>query len=108
MAIERTQARWEEEAAFFDRVAEQQAHQVLPIDTLALERYGASCPRRRFNKEFRFRVLGDLRGKAVLDVGCGDGSNSVLLAKLGALVTGIDLSPKSIELARRKAEISHV
>jgi SAM-dependent methyltransferase len=44
----------------------------------------------------------------VLDVGCGDGSNSVLLAKLGAQVTGIDLSPRSIELARTKAEISHV
>ncbi len=39
----------------------------------------------------------------VLDIGCGTGSLSVVLAELGHKVTGIDLSPKMISLAREKA-----
>ena len=42
-------------------------------------------------------------GKTVLDVGCGTGNNSIRLATLGYQVTGIDLSPKSIEVAEQKA-----
>lgn len=39
----------------------------------------------------------------VADLGCGTGTLSVLLAQHGYQVTGIDLSPKMIELARQKA-----
>jgi 2-polyprenyl-3-methyl-5-hydroxy-6-metoxy-1,4-benzoquinol methylase len=39
----------------------------------------------------------------ILDIGCGTGSLSVLLAGLGHKVTGIDLSPSMIALARTKA-----
>ena len=42
-------------------------------------------------------------GINVLDIGCGTGSLSVVLAGLGHKVTGIDLSPKMISLARAKA-----
>jgi 2-polyprenyl-3-methyl-5-hydroxy-6-metoxy-1,4-benzoquinol methylase len=40
----------------------------------------------------------------ILDIGCGTGSLSVVLAELGHHVTGIDLSPTMISLARTKAE----
>src|SRR5437762_12468076 len=100
--------RWQQEAEFFDEWADVAAHSLQPIDPLSLHRYGSSRLRRRFNIEYRFRVLGSLAGKKVLDVGCGDGINAVLLAKLGAEVTGIDISPKAIELAERRAEISGV
>ncbi len=40
----------------------------------------------------------------VLDIGCGTGSLSVVLAALGHQVTGIDLSPAMIALAKAKAE----
>ena len=40
----------------------------------------------------------------ILDIGCGTGSLSVVLAGLGHTVTGIDLSPSMISLARTKAE----
>lgn len=43
----------------------------------------------------------DCQGKRVLEVGCGVGSDLVYLAERGALVTGIDLSPKSITLAKK-------
>ncbi|MDT9686835.1 class I SAM-dependent methyltransferase [Streptomyces sp. P9(2023)] len=38
----------------------------------------------------------------VLDVGCGTGSLSLLLARAGHRVTGIDLAPKMVEQARAK------
>ena len=40
------------------------------------------------------------RGKRVLEVGCGAGTDLVRFAKGGAIVTGIDLSPSAIALAR--------
>lgn len=43
-------------------------------------------------------------GKRVLDYCCGDGDLSFLLAKNKANVTGIDISPTSIENCKREAE----
>lgn len=40
------------------------------------------------------------RGKRVLEVGCGAGVDLVRFAKGGALVTGVDVAPSAIELAR--------
>mgnify|MGYP006289260885 FL=1 len=45
-----------------------------------------------------------LRGLGVLDVGCGGGLLAEPLARLGAAVTGIDLVPDALEVARRHAE----
>lgn len=42
--------------------------------------------------------------RAVLDIGCGTGSLSVLLAELGHTVTGIDFAPAMIAAARAKAQ----
>jgi 2-polyprenyl-6-hydroxyphenyl methylase/3-demethylubiquinone-9 3-methyltransferase len=44
-----------------------------------------------------------LRGKRVLDVGCGGGLLSEAMAKRGATVTGIDLAPLTIEVAELHA-----
>ena len=40
------------------------------------------------------------RGKRVLEVGCGAGTDLVRFARGGALVTGVDLSQSAIDLAR--------
>ena len=42
----------------------------------------------------------DLKGARVLDVGCGGGILSEALARAGAGVTGIDLAPRVLEVAR--------
>jgi SAM-dependent methyltransferase len=47
--------------------------------------------------------LGDLRGKRVLDLGCGAGEAAVYLAKRGAHVVASDLSPEFLELVGRVA-----
>jgi SAM-dependent methyltransferase len=41
------------------------------------------------------------RGKALLEVGCGIGTDLVRFARGGALVTGVDLSATAIDLARK-------
>jgi ubiquinone/menaquinone biosynthesis C-methylase UbiE len=43
-----------------------------------------------------------LKGRAVLDVGCGSGAQCAWLLDEGANVTGVDLSPVMIEQARRR------
>jgi 2-polyprenyl-3-methyl-5-hydroxy-6-metoxy-1,4-benzoquinol methylase len=47
--------------------------------------------------------LTDIKG-TVLDIGCGTGSLSTVLAELGYQVTGIDLSPRMLSLAEAKAK----
>jgi 2-polyprenyl-6-hydroxyphenyl methylase / 3-demethylubiquinone-9 3-methyltransferase len=44
-----------------------------------------------------------LRGKRILDVGCGGGLLSEAMAKAGATVTGIDLGPATVEVAELHA-----
>src|SRR3954466_5352534 len=44
------------------------------------------------------------RGKKVLDVGCGAGTDLMRFARGGAIVTGVDLSSSAIDLARQNFE----
>ncbi len=55
-----------------------------------------------------FDMLGDVSGKRVLDYGCGHGMADVVLARRGAVVTGIDVSKGYIEEARRRATANEV
>ncbi|RJS89544.1 class I SAM-dependent methyltransferase [Candidatus Bathyarchaeota archaeon] len=48
------------------------------------------------------RMVGNVRGKRVLDVGCGEGYFSRVFARMGAEVTGIDISEALIEAAREE------
>jgi len=50
-----------------------------------------------------FERLGDVRGRRVLDLGCGHGMAAVVLARRGAAVTACDLSPGYVAEARRRA-----
>jgi 2-polyprenyl-3-methyl-5-hydroxy-6-metoxy-1,4-benzoquinol methylase len=94
---------WRSETEYFDARAREAAARVeAGVAPEVLARY-ANPTRPWYNKEYRFRLLGDVAGARVLDVGCGMGENAVLLASRGARVTGVDVSPASIEAARRLA-----
>jgi len=60
----------------------------------------------------RFRLAleacGDVRGKRILDVGCGSGRYAVELARRGAQVVGIDFSKPMVALALQAAEAAGV
>ena len=58
--------------------------------------------------DFLVEELGLALGGSVLDVACGRGRHSVELARRGFRVTGIDLSPRSLELARAAADQAEV
>src|SRR4051794_27782550 len=49
-------------------------------------------------------ALGDVRGKRILDMGSGEGELSIALVDRGAIVTGVDISPGMVEVARRRLE----
>ncbi len=50
--------------------------------------------------DIELNLLGDVKGKSILHLQCHFGQDSISLSRLGAHVTGIDLSDKAIERAR--------
>ncbi len=52
--------------------------------------------------------LGIRSGEVVLDVACGTGNAAIPAAQAGATVTGADLSPQMLEVARGRAEAADV
>lgn len=52
-----------------------------------------------------FARHGDWRGKRVLEIGCGLGTDTINFARAGASITAVDLSSKSLELARQRAQV---
>ncbi|MGE5049296.1 MAG: class I SAM-dependent methyltransferase [Deltaproteobacteria bacterium] len=101
-----TVAKLSQEAGFFDRWADENAKRLEPVDPAVLKRY--ERPGKLYPKEYCFRLLGDVRGKSVLDVGCGEGEDAMLLASLGADVTGLDVSAGAINLAMARASLNGV
>jgi SAM-dependent methyltransferase len=96
--------RYEEERSFTDTAAEK-ALALLPPN-LRIKHMGSfeelckQIPYLQSASDF----LGDMSGKKVLEMGCGNGWICLRLAKSGARVWGCDISPKTIELAQRYAQ----
>jgi ubiquinone/menaquinone biosynthesis C-methylase UbiE len=65
-----------------------------------LSRAGYDIYRDFINTPAFLAMLPDIAGLDVLDIGCGEGHNTRLLAKRGARVTGIDIAAKFIAHAR--------
>jgi ubiquinone/menaquinone biosynthesis C-methylase UbiE len=58
--------------------------------------------RQHFLLPLALRMLGDVRGKRILDLGCGEGGYARELARHGATVVGVDGSARLIEIARER------
>jgi SAM-dependent methyltransferase len=72
--------------------------------------YGHTFSEERAEKESTFvaSALELKPGASVLDLCCGQGRHSIQLAKRGLRVTGLDLNPEYLELAKRAAKASKV
>jgi SAM-dependent methyltransferase len=86
-----------ENAAAWDRyAATYQAQAQLSTSTA---NYGPEIP-----TEAGLRLLGDVRGKRVLELGCGGAQCSISFAKQGATAIGVDFSAQQLAFARRLCE----
>lgn len=71
---------------------------------------GGAAPLHHLNAP-RVQFISDrisLAQKELIDIGCGGGILSESLARKGAIVTGLDASPKLIEIAKHHAQESHL
>lgn len=53
--------------------------------------------------EIELNLLGNINGKTILHLQCHFGQDTISLSRLGATVTGVDLSDKAIETAKQIA-----
>jgi ubiquinone/menaquinone biosynthesis C-methylase UbiE len=65
-------------------------------------REGKDYYREEMNSPAAFKMVGNVNGKRVLDLSCGEGYNTRVLARRGAKVVGVDFSRKMIELASQR------
>ncbi|HEY8403050.1 MAG TPA: class I SAM-dependent methyltransferase [Flavobacteriales bacterium] len=56
--------------------------------------------------DIELNLLGDIKGKSILHLQCHLGQDSISLSKLGAEVTGIDLSDKAIAKGKELAKLA--
>jgi ubiquinone/menaquinone biosynthesis C-methylase UbiE len=78
----------------------------IDVDGIRVSDYFEACtaPENRFI----LRQLGDVRGKRLLDLGCGAGENSVYFAQRGADCVASDYSPGMVNVALKLAESNGV
>jgi SAM-dependent methyltransferase len=81
---------WDRYTAYYQVAAER------PTTTAS---YGPDIP-----TEAELRLLGDLRGKRVLELGCGAAQSSIAFAKQGAIAIGVDFSEEQLAYARQFCE----
>lgn len=71
-------------------------------------RYVAPAQDTVFPLEYAFHLLGDVRGKHLLEYGCGSGENTILLARRGPRIHAIDISSDLIKVAHRRMTLNGV
>jgi len=80
-------------------------HSPAPVGT---KEYFDQVEERKYKVEYHIPAFAEFpkwKGKRVLEVGCGLGTESTNFARAGAIVTAVDLSEKSLELAKKRFEV---
>lgn len=78
----------------------------LKVSARTFARYLAPPADTPYPLEYCYHLLGDVRGRRVVDFGCGAGGNTVLLANRGAELWGVDISEDLIRLAARRLRVN--
>lgn len=58
---------------------------------------------KKYENEEDLKLIGNVKGKSVLEIGCGGAFNGIVLAKQGARVSGLDLSEEQLKQAAKNA-----
>jgi len=87
---------------YFDRTAADQWAKLTSDAPVSGIRKTVRAGRDRMRETLLSWLPDDLRGRRILDAGCGTGTLAVELARRGAHVVAIDLSPTLVELARER------
>lgn len=106
MSTERDRTRLADEARFADQAYAMCAYD-LPLNRTFFRKYAE--PHDDWDwRQYGAKLLGSVKGCRVLDYGCGHGEEAVYLAKMGAHVTAIDISPVGIRLTKERASLNGV
>ena len=95
----------EQVKAYWDRRPCNIMHSAAPLGT---KEYFDEVEARKYKVEPHIPQFADFirwKGKRVLEIGCGIGTDTINFARYGALVTAVDLSGKSLALSRKRAEV---
>ena len=92
----------ERERIHFNKVAIRNFPPDLLMPRWNIRRFENPAADSPFPLEYAFHLLGDVQGKTIVDLGCGDGLNTVILAALGAKVIAVDVSDKSLETTKNR------
>ncbi len=99
----------EREAEHFNQHYTQEAAQgIHALSDYDKIRYAAPNAKTIFPREYFYHLLAPLRGKDTLEIAAGNGIDASLCAHNGANVHAYDLSPRSIDMVRQRAQVNAV
>jgi ubiquinone/menaquinone biosynthesis C-methylase UbiE len=92
------------EAEYFDKYYREHRGQPDPLEPIWVAKALHPSPRPLDYWEYTFYLIGDLNGKTALEVGCGAGWMTRMLALKGALVSAIDVSEEGCASTKLKLQ----
>jgi len=94
---------------YFDRTATKTWERLTSDAPVSKVRETVRAGRDRMREVMLSQLPADLTGQRVLDAGCGAGQMTIELAKRGAQVTAVDISPSLVDIAAKRlpTEFAH-
>lgn len=95
-----------ERAHFNARTTAHRGPLVMPVSNIT--RYDSPPADTPYSLEYAFHLLENVAGRRILNVGCGEGLDAVILASLGAEVVALDISDAAVAVTNERAAANGV